>query len=285
MRRIDPVAEQFRAQHPCQHRRHRGHPQRSWQRIDDALLADLDQPEFDQTIAPGEPAFQAKEDAFFVNLREFPLLSVLYHPRLDASGAARDATTSSEGGVPHLHLTVDEDIEFATKPYFPVSIPVAMTFVELQGSWYLSDEGEPAAMTTYAYARPWFGGHISAVAGNGVTAIVDGTNATGAMDLGLRIEAVIADERQALGLSGSAPPILVDATSNGRVPNSSSGALLLSNGAAPWLKEHTYILKLDPSRLASLLPDSPALRAAVKDLLDARAQGQVGVSASPGPGD
>lgn len=159
-----------------------------------------------------------------------------------------------------------------------------MTFVDVQGSWYLSDEAEPASMSTSAYVRPWFGGRTSAVIGNRTITIVDGTRATDALNLSVRIDSAISAEQHALGQTGSASPVLVDATANGRVAIGNSGALLLSNAAEPWLKETTYVLKLDPRRVASTQGES-VLRAAMKDLLTARTQGHVGGSSTKGPGD
>ena len=229
-----------------------------------------DRASFDQTIAPGEPAFRAKEDAFFNNVREFPLLNVLYHPYQDATGAATDATSSYEGGIPHLHLTVSEYLEFDTSPYFPMSVPVKMTFIERDGTWYLANEAEPTKLTKYTYLRPWFGEPISVAFAAGVIAVVDRPSSVSAATLARHTADAITADKQVLGLGGQAPPVLIDATTNGTVHNwehNAVGALFLSNDAAPWLHENTYLIKANPRHVDQLLKDTQTLRHEVTHLL------------------
>lgn len=234
-------------------------------------LTTPDRATFDETIVPGDRKLLAKEDAFFGNVRQFPILYLSYQAyQPPGSGAATNAITSYEGGLPHLRMDVDEYMEFDTSPEFPMDVPVTMTFVKKNGNWYIADETEPTYFAKRTYVRPWWGTAIRVGRANGVIAVVDRTSSVSAATLARRAADTITADQQVLGLTGSAPPVLVDATTNGTVRNwehNAVGALFLSNDAAPWLKEDTYLIKANPDHVSQLLQDTQTLRHELTHLL------------------
>lgn len=229
---------------------------------------------FDQTILPGDRKLRAQEDALFGNLAQLPLRYVTYSAyQPPGSGAATNAITSFEGGLPHLKMDVDEFIEFDPSPQFPMDVPVTMTFVKKNGTWYIAAESEPKYFTKYTYVRPWWGAAVEMGRANGVIAAVDRTSSVSAATLARRAADTIAADQQVLGLSGEAPPVLVDATTNGTVHNwehNSVGALFLTNQAAPWLNDNTYLIKANPTHVSQLLQDTQTLRHEIAHLLLAK---------------
>lgn len=237
-------------------------------------LTTPDRAAFDQTFVPGDRALRAKEDALFSNLQQFHGFYVSYRAYQPlGSGVATQATSSFEGGVPHLHMDVDEYVSLDSSSNFPVDVPVSMTFMKKGGTWYIAGENEPKAFTKYTYVRPWLGRAVEVARANRVIAVVDKKASVNAATLARRTAETITADQQLLGLSGKTPPVLIDATTNGSVHNwghNRVGALFLSNDSAPWLNENTYVIKANPVHVDQLLQGRQTLRHEVTHLLLAR---------------
>lgn len=229
---------------------------------------------FDQTILPGDRNLRAQEDALFANLRQFPVFYLSYKAyQPPGSGAATNAITSFEGGLPHLRMDVDEFVQLDSSARFPMDVPVTMTFAKKDGNWYIAAESEPKFYDKRTYVRPWWGTSVRVARTKGVIAVVDSASSVSAATLARRTAETITADQQVLRLGGDAPPVLVDATTNGTVRNwehNSVGALFLSDTAAPWLDQNTYLIKANPKHVSQLLQDTQTLRHEIAHLLLAK---------------
>jgi hypothetical protein len=237
-------------------------------------LTSPDQAAFDQTLLPGDRKLRGQEDALFANLRQFPGFDVSYKAYQPlGSGTATNAITSFEGGLPHLRMDVDEFVWLDSSTQFPIDVPVTMTFVKKNGTWYIAAESEPKFYAKRTYVRPWWGAPVRVGRARGVIAVVDSTSSVTAATLARRTAETITADQQVLRLGGAAPPVLVDATTNGTVRNwehNSVGALFLSDSAASSADQNTYLIKANPTHVSQLLQDTQTLRHEIAHLLLAR---------------
>jgi hypothetical protein len=237
-----------------------------------SALTTPDRAGFDATIVPGATDFLRQENMLFSNLTQFPHVLVEYYTFHEPNGLATKATTSYEGGVPHLHMDVGEYVELdkTTTPSFRMDLDVSMTFVNKDGSWYIAAESEPRDWQKDTYVRPWFGSGVEMSRSGSVIAVVDHSSSVSAGTLARKTQADIAADQQVLGITSRAPAVLVDATTNGSIHNwerNQVGAIFLTDQIGPLEQQRVSIIKANPRDIQQLLTDGQTLRHEVTHML------------------
>ena len=173
-----------------------------------------DEAAFLATVDPRDQKLVDQQQTIFTNLQQLPIKSLAYEVK------ALDRTPDevrNDGVLFAPHVAEVAQLEEAHRA--PVSNATDMTFVRHDGDWVI---GRDRAAPEDRYSRPWFGGPVAAATGRSVLVVTERDGPTGAAELLDRVSTARAEIRDALepvwrGEEGE-PPLLIDATYNGRPP-------------------------------------------------------------------
>ncbi|MBS43118.1 MAG: hypothetical protein CMH83_08180 [Nocardioides sp.] len=241
-------------------------------------LSDGDREAFLATVDPDAGrAFRARETNLFDNLQSLPVVSVAYD--VGRSGLSPDEI---DGDDPTGRVQVVEQVRLEDALSRPVGNQVGTTFVQREGTWYVGAEGDLPSSS--AQDRPWYGGLVSWSRSGPVLLLAD-ADAPSSQDAETLAPQVAEDLTGVADLLGQeAPPVLVDATSNGEASELSNasgefaGAItrpLYAATADDLGREAGILVKLNPDYIDQLVADRRTMRHELTHVVLRRYSGRV----------